>query len=677
LIKIAGQIITDTSSASTQRIQRDALNLLYGNNSGSLIVTLSICLALVFGFPDNPQQSLKIYWFLLICGIFSWRFWDMRHWQKALNGHAYDATKPMQRFAIARYLTAIALSSYSVLFFNSMDVIELACTIVILSAMAGGAATILAANKALALSYAFILLTPISLLCLFSTEDYQNIFGVLGLIFVGVMFSSAKSSAEFTAESILIKNQHADLLGQMELKNQEISQVNSNLEAKVKKRTEQIFELSNIDPLTKLFNRNAFSENLKLLIDSSKLRETKLAVLFIDLDGFKSINDSHGHAIGDKVLIETAKRLSSQAEKLQCLCRWGGDEFLITLQDSDVDKARDFAKQLIAVLSQPIEIEHHALNVGATIGIAMYPEHGSNEMQLITLADTAMYVQKQTAKSDVCIFTEQMRETLHRQIKLKEGLAQALNKDEFYVVFQPVIDSKTSEVGFCEALLRWNLDGESISPNEFIPVAEQHGLIHSIGAWVLHKACLLAANWSFDKNVHLSVNVSVAQLMHGDLVSVVESALDSSRFAGKNLHIEITESIFAEDFDYVLEQMKALQGLGIKVSVDDFGTGFSSLALLQSLSADVVKIDKSFIDSIDKGGKAIIQATQYMASELGYTVVAEGVETKLQADVLSAMGIESLQGFYFSKPMKVDELSAWHKAFKHKTIPNKPDTSKP
>lgn len=673
-MKKEGQVITDISSTLKQRLQRDALNLLYGNNSGSLVVTLSICVALVFGFSDNPDKALKIYWFVFMCALFAWRFWDMRYWQTKLDGHEYDATKPMLRFAIARYLTAFALSAYSIMFFDSMDVIELTCTIVIMSAMAGGAATVLAANKGLSLSYAFILLTPLSVLCLFSAENYQNIFGVLGLIFVVVMFSSAKRSSEFTAESILIKNQHADLLDQMELKNQEISEVNANLEAKVKKRTEQIFELSNIDPLTKLFNRNAFSENLKLLIDSCKLRNSKLAVLFIDLDGFKSINDSHGHAIGDKVLVETAKRLSSQAKKQQCLCRWGGDEFLITLQDSDVDKACEFAKQLIITLSQPVKVEHHSLTVGATVGIAMYPEHGDNEMQLITLADTAMYVQKQTAKSDVCVFTELMRETLHREIKLKEGLSHALKNDELFMVFQPVIDSKSGEVGFCEALLRWELNGESISPNEFIPVAEQHGLIHSIGAWVLQQSCQLAANWDFDDTVDLSVNVSVAQLMQGDLVSIVKSALESSGFNAKNLHIEITESIFTEDIDYVLEQMKALQKLGIKVSVDDFGTGFSSLALLQSLSADVVKIDRSFIASIDKGGKAIIQATQYMANELGYTVVAEGVETKVQADALSAMGIESLQGFYFSNPMKVGELVAWHKAFKHKATTSEDNT---
>lgn len=638
------------------------MNLLYGNNSGSLIVTFCVCLALVFGFPDNPDQTLKIYWFLIMCVLFVWRFWDMYHWQKKLYGHEYNATKPILRFTIARYLAAIALSAYSVIFFDSMDVIELACTLVIMSAMAGGAASVLAANKGLAHSYGLILLTPVSVLCIFSSQSYQNIFGWLGLIFVGVMFSSAKHATAFTAESILIKNQHADLLAQMELKNLEISEINANLEIKVKKRTEQIFELSNIDPLTKLYNRNAFTENLKLLIDSSKLHDIKLAVLFIDLDGFKSINDSHGHAIGDKVLIETAKRLNAQVEMQQCLCRWGGDEFLIGLQDTQVNKACEFASQLINTLSQPIEVEHHSLAVGATIGIAMYPEHGANEVQLITLADTAMYVQKQTAKSDVCVFTEQMRETLHREITLKEGLSQAIKNEQFFMVFQPVIDSQSGDVGFCEALLRWELNGESISPVEFIPLAEQHGLIHSIGSWVLHQSCQLAANWSFDD----SVNVSVAQLMHGDLVVIATKALELSGLKAKNLHIEITESIFAEDIEYVLEQMKALQALGIKVSVDDFGTGFSSLALLQSLSADVVKIDRSFIASMDQGGKAIIQATQYMASELGYSVVAEGVETKVQADVLSAMGIESLQGFYFSHPMKVDELSKWHKEFQDK-----------
>nr|WP_242698616.1 EAL domain-containing protein [Alteromonas sp. 5E99-2] len=450
----------------------------------------------------------------------------------------------------------------------------------------------------------------------------------------------------------------------MEEKNKQIVEANVNLEEKVKQRTEEIFELSHIDPLTKLCNRTAFSDNLKLLINACALNDSTLAVLFVDLDGFKSINDSHGHGIGDKVLIETAKRLTSRTAIPKSVCRWGGDEFLIALQNTDKNHAYNYGKALIKRLSQPIQIDHYSLKVGATVGIAMYPEHGVNDIQLITLADTAMYVQKQFAKSDVCLFTEAMRATLSRDILLKEGLTQALENDEFYVTFQPVIQSQSGEVSFCEALLRWKLNGEHISPEEFIPAAEQHGLINSIGSWVLHKACLQAAAWSFDNSVNLSVNVSVAQLMQGDLVSVVKSALNKSNFPAQNLHLEITESIFAHDIEYVLNQMQALQSLGIKVSLDDFGTGFSSLALLQSLSADVVKIDRSFVSTIDKGGKAIIQATQYMAQELGYSVVAEGVESKAQADTLSAMGIDSLQGFYFSKPMRLEELKQWHEKYK-------------
>ncbi|MDU0354139.1 EAL domain-containing protein [Paraglaciecola aquimarina] len=656
--------IPHTSNQSAKCAQRDALDLLYGNNSGSLVVTLSICLALVFGFPDNPVQSLKVYWLLFMCAIFVWRFLQTRHWKTKLKGQVYDATKPMSKFKIGRYLTACGFSAYSIMFFHAMDVIELACTIVILSAMAGGAATTLAASKVLCRSYAAILLIPISLLSIVSEDSYHNTLGILGGIFVVIMYSAAKRAHQFTTESILIKNQHADLLEEMELKNQQISEANTTLERKVKKRTDEIFELSNIDPLTKLFNRNAFSENLRLLIDSCKLRDTKLAVLFIDLDGFKSINDSLGHTVGDKVLLKTAQRLTNHSEKAQSLCRWGGDEFLIALENVEGDDALQFARQLISNLSKPIIIEQHELNVGATVGIAMYPDHGTDEIELITLADTAMYQQKQSVKSEVCMFTEQMRETLYRQITLKNGLSSALKNNQLYMVYQPVVDCDTGQVGFCEALLRWELDGKLIPPSEFIPVAEQYGLIYSIGAWVMQQSCQQAASWSFDKDVSVSVNVSVAQLMHGDLVNIVTRALHDSGLPAENLHIEITESIFAADINYVLQQMKSLQKLNIKVSVDDFGTGFSSLALLQSLSADVVKIDRSFISTIDKGGKAIIQATQYMANELGYSVVAEGVETKKQADDLKAMGVANLQGFYFGKPMKLEKLDAWHQGFK-------------
>ncbi|MCF2949098.1 EAL domain-containing protein [Paraglaciecola aquimarina] len=599
-----------------------------------------------------------------MCLLLTYRLADLFYWQTKLRGSQYDVSAPMRRFIVGRYLTAFTLSVYSILFFDSMDVIELSCTLVVMSAMAGGAATVLAANKALSLSYAAILLIPLSLLCLFSTEDHHNIFGVLGFVFVGVMMSSARLSSKFTMDSILIKNQNSDLLKEMELKNAEIAESNLNLEEKVKSRTQEILTISRLDPLTKLFNRNAFSESLKLLIAKAEKENKPLALLFIDLDGFKNINDSHGHAVGDDVLTSIAHRLYMQAQNHEFLCRWGGDEFLIALQHRDEIEAKEFSTKLIHLLSQPIRVNSNSLSVGATIGIAMYPKHSKNEQELIELADTAMYAQKQTSKSDVRVFNDVMRESINRENRLKDGLSRALQMQQMYVTYQPVIDSQTGQVCFCEALLRWKLDGELIPPNEFIPIAEQNGFIHDIGSWVLQQACKVATKWTFDNTVNLSVNVSVSQLMHNNMLDVLEKTLKESGFPAEKLHIEITESIFVEDIQLAIQKIKALQKLKIKVSVDDFGTGFSSLSLLQSIAADVVKIDKNFIASMAEGGTAVIQATQHMAKELGYSVVAEGVETKAQADALISMGIQSLQGYYYSKPMRQEELENWHELYR-------------
>jgi diguanylate cyclase (GGDEF)-like protein len=650
-----------SSHDAAQRVQRDALNMLYRNNSGSLLVNLCVSLALVFGFVDNPEKFSKYIWLAGMSLVFIMRYLDMRHWQLNLQDHKYEPAKPMRRFAIGRYFTAAGLSLYSVWFFHSMDVIELASTVVIMSALAGGASTTLAANKWLAMSYAGILLLPLSVISLLGDEQYQNTLGLLGLVFTFVMYSSAKRACQFTTESILVKNQHADLLIQMAEKNQEVLEANTNLESKVKQRAKKIFELSNIDPLTKLFNRKAFLKNLHGLLHEAEEKQQDLALLFIDLDGFKGVNDVHGHAIGDKVLIAISQRLIGQAHNHASLCRWGGDEFLIALENRTAVEAREFSTSLIKFLSQPIRLEEKLLNLGATIGIAMYPEHSANEIELIELADTAMYAQKQSKKSDVSVFNSTMRDALNREAKLKEGLREALTHEQFYLVYQPVVDSRNLQVNFCEALLRWELDGELISPAEFIPIAEQNGLMYEMGSWVLRQACLEASQWEFDDKVSLSVNVSVLQLVYSDIVAVVKSALEQSGLAAHNLHLEITESIFAEDLKRVIKQVKTLQLLGVKVSVDDFGTGFSSLSLLQRLSADVVKVDRSFVASLNKGGKAIIQATQYIAKELGYSIVVEGVETEQQARVLMAMGVNSLQGFFFAKPMRKTELASWHK----------------
>ncbi len=591
------------------------------------------------------------------------RFLDIIHWHVRLRHTPYDANAANTRFVIGGYTTALIWGIYSVIFFDSMDEIELAATVIIISSMAGGASTVLAGNKRLSISYALILLVPISITGLLSDEHYHQVLGLLGSIFAVVMFVSSSKSSTFTAEAVLLKNQHADLLVEKEglldelnVQNQAISQVNTTLEEKVKQRTQEIFTLSNIDPLTKLQNRSAFLANLKQSLEQAEQQNESLALLFVDLDGFKGVNDTHGHEVGDEVLIVTAQRLIASLQSSSSLCRWGGDEFLIALNNTDKYKAEQLAKDIIDAVSRPIQVDYNMPFVGATIGISMYPQDSHNESELIAFADTAMYLQKEKAKSHACFFNRQMKAQLDRNRVLKSGLAHAIDKEELFVVYQPAYNVKDGCVKYCEVLLRWQHGGELIPPDEFIAVAEQFGLIHDIGAWVLNKACQDVADSALTGLDEVSVNVSVAQLLRGNMVEMIESAIYTSKIAPSKLHIEVTESIFAKEPDDVLSQIEQIKALGVNISIDDFGKDYSSLSLLQSLSPDTVKIDRAFVEKLDSGGEAIIRATQYVGTEFNFHIVVEGIETKAQFDRVTALGVEYIQGYYLSKPILAENL---------------------
>ena len=644
--------------------QRDFVANLYADSFGGIIVTTVCAIVLVFGFENDGLTFFKYVWGSFFAVLMGLRFADALYWHNKLRDTGYEPTAAKLRFIAGAISTACLWSVYSIVTYSQVSILELATTIIVLSSLAGGSATVLSGDKKLAISYCVILLVPLSFLMSISADSNQNVLGFLGFFFTIIIVLASFRAANFTENSINLKNRNTTLVNDLASKNAQISLSNKALEEKVESRTQEIYALSNIDPLTGLFNRTAFSRSLNSLLSECRKESRNLALLFIDLDGFKAINDTQGHAIGDRVLVAVSQRLVLFAKGPAYICRWGGDEFIIVIEDVSAEEAVDFGRDLIKSLSQRIQVELSKVTVGATIGVAMYPEHGEDESELISLADTAMYFQKAATKSDIRVFSQEMRQTQLREQDIKEGLAQALYKNEFYLVYQPVIDNVTKKVSFCEVLLRWNLNGHLVPPQEFIPIAEQYGFIHEVGEWVLKTACSEASNWVFDDSVDLSVNVSVAQLVRSDFIDLVKQVLASSGLPGTKLHIEITESLFASDMDIMMEHVKALQALGVKVSVDDFGTGFSSLSQLQTLSADIVKIDRSFISSMDTGGQAIIQATQYMANEFGYTVVAEGVETKKQADELTSLGITCSQGYYFSQPMPIEELPAWFDEFK-------------
>lgn len=320
-------------------------------------------------------------------------------------------------------------------------------------------------------------------------------------------------------------------------------------------------------------------------------------------------------------------------------------------------------QEMIASVSAPYDIQANRISIGATIGVAFYPLHARNEVELIQLADTAMYYQKKRTPSTVGIFSDELGYKISREQKLKARLADAIEDNELRLVYQPILNTKDQSLFAFEALCRWQLDGEAVAPDEFISIAEQYGLIRKLGAWVLNQACVAARKWQMSSEHHqqiaVSVNVSILQMQDEKFTEIVQAALAQSGLEAGALYLEITESIFASDMEKLLQQVLALQKMGVKVSIDDFGTGYSSLSVMQDLAVNLVKIDRSFINKIDTNGKPIVNAVMNIADGLHFKVVAEGVETPEQMAKLASLGVDYLQGYHFAKPMEESDIASY------------------
>lgn len=627
---------------------------------------------MIFGLSNAASNTHQLIWWFSISAIMLLRLCDLVEWNIHSSKSKSSGLLGIQRYGAGCIATAIAWSLYVIIFYNQLNNIELLSAIIIMSSLAGGSASLLAASRLTAISYSVILLVPISLMGLFAEQEHRQLLGMLGLAFVLVLVFSCITSSSFTLAAIYQKNLNAQLVIEMEKEknhvaraNQkleattgELSQVNMNLEDEVKRRTEEIFQLSNLDPLTQLVNRKAFTTNLEVLIEQSVIKNSPLALLFIDLNGFKKINDTMGHKVGDSVLVHVTQRISAFSENNRT-GRWNGDEFLVALPYSDQDTAMAIAKAIATSITQPIYVHGNELYLSASIGIAMAPAHSLSATELIQLADLTMCEQKKSDNKRPRLFSNDLKERITASQMILEGLQHAMERKQFFLCYQPIQSAKDNVSFAFEALLRWNFNGKFIGPDVFIPLAEKSGLIKEIGAWVLNRACMDAKHWQFNQQAAVSVNVSVIQLMDDGFIRLLDNCLRSSGLAPQRLHLEVTESTFVENKVKIRQQLEQIQARNIDVSIDDFGTGYSSLSQLQSLRVNYVKIDKSFVDNIEGKGEAIIRATLFIAHELNCKTIAEGVETKEQAIALSAMGVDYLQGYYFAKPMKNEDLIVW------------------
>jgi diguanylate cyclase (GGDEF)-like protein len=425
------------------------------------------------------------------------------------------------------------------------------------------------------------------------------------------------------------------------------------------------------DALTGLPNRLLFEDRLAhalsrhdRAVESIRQRSVeKIGVLFIDLDGFKPVNDMFGHAAGDAVLKEASGRLQQLARDSDTVARVGGDEFLLLVEDAgSVADCMTLAGRVVQALSQPFDVAGRSLQIACSIGVVCYPDHGERD-KLVANADAAMYAAKRNGGNSCALFESHMNLNAGDQLSLLSDLRQAVARGQMRLHYQPKVDGRRGQIHGVEALLRWeHPERGMVQPDKFIPLAERFGLISQLGNWVIDEACRQMQAWADQgMRMRVSINLSVHQLREPDLVRRIEQALQRNFVPASQLLCEITESVAMEDIKATQRTFDDLARVGVYLSIDDFGTGYSSLSYLRQLPARQLKIDRSFVQDLEQStdARAVVDAVIRLSHALGLRVVAEGVETAAQNDILLEMGCDELQGYHFARPMSAEALQAW------------------
>jgi len=426
--------------------------------------------------------------------------------------------------------------------------------------------------------------------------------------------------------------------------------------------------LADHDMLTSLPNRRRLFIEIERAAARADREKNEFALLFIDLDGFKSVNDTLGHKVGDSVLIQIAHRFNELVRKTDTVARFGGDEFVILFTDiSDSQFLIGRITEVLELARKPIFIENEEISLSVSIGVCIYPDQIDNADKLVDYADIAMYKSKELGKNTFSFFSNEMDQAAHHRLTVEKQLRHARKKNEFSVHYQPVVNCMTGKPVGVEALIRWtNSELGSIPPDYFIPIAESSGLIHELGAWVFEQSIETITGLNdrmpfLPMTLKVAVNASTLQFKNSLWFKTLLNAIKTKRIAAKDIEIEITEGLLLEDSSEINSQLSKIRELGISLSVDDFGTGYSALSYLKRCPINTVKIDKSFVKGIpeDREDMVLIHAIIAMAHGLGLVVIAEGIETQEQWDFLKSENCDFAQGYFFSKPLPAPELETW------------------
>ena len=460
---------------------------------------------------------------------------------------------------------------------------------------------------------------------------------------------------------VLIKGFN-NMLSAIEERESELQRHGERLESLVELRTQQLHHRANYDALTRLPNRYLLMEKLHQAIESARRTQRNMALLLIDLDRFKIINDSLGHHVGDELLQALARRLSGISRVDDSVGRLGGDEFVILLGNiTQPEDAELVAKKVMEELSEPFVLQHHRLHISASIGISVFPGDATDPVGLLRRADISMYRSKQHGKSAYSFYDSAI-DNSDKRLELESKLRGALGNNEIYMVFQPQVCTQTHTICGVEALMRWhNHDLGETYPSEFIPVAVEIGLINELTMWAVADVCRQLKNWEEQdvRPVRIAVNVSAADLLMADFVAGVQRNIEKYAIDPSRLELEITEDVFLDHTDQIIGALRELKALGVRIAIDDFGTGYSSLSYLRDFPADVLKLDGSFVERIHESEKSrgIVSSAVSLAHGLGLQIVAECVETQTQYDYLISQGCDLIQGNYISGPLMGDALA--------------------
>jgi len=422
--------------------------------------------------------------------------------------------------------------------------------------------------------------------------------------------------------------------------------------------------LANHDALTGLPNRILLQDRTEQALQKARRNHSRVAMLLLDLDNFKVINDSMGHSVGDLVLQEVALRLSRSLRVVDTVSRQGGDEFILLLPEViGFDAVGDFAERVLATIASPFSIQANRYDLSASIGISVFPEDSDDLESLYRHADSAMYQAKLSGRNRYCFFSLHIESSMRARHLLERHMRSALEDGVFEVFYQAKVDARQNQIIGMEALIRWrNQDGVLVSPADFIPLAEETGLIIPIGKYVLLQACNDARVLrELGHDISISVNISVVQFREESFLDMVKGVLVESGLEAQSLELEITEGVLARDIDNARETLFHLKALGVRISIDDFGTGYSSLAYLKRFPIDVLKIDQGFVRDMltDKSDSAIIEAIIKLGQALGLELVAEGVETQEQANALLRQGCQIMQGFLYCRPIPFAQICSF------------------